>query len=45
MGENQVLSQGQIVGYVGSTGHSTGNHLHFEIRVDATPRDPLPYLP
>jgi murein DD-endopeptidase MepM/ murein hydrolase activator NlpD len=43
--EGQVLAQGQTLGYVGSTGHSTGNHLHFEIRVDASPRDPLPYLP
>jgi murein DD-endopeptidase MepM/ murein hydrolase activator NlpD len=43
--EGQPLAQGQTLGYVGSTGHSTGNHLHFEIRVDASPRDPLPYLP
>lgn len=45
VGEGQALTQGQVLGYVGSTGHSTGNHLHFEIRVDASPRDPLPYLP
>jgi murein DD-endopeptidase MepM/ murein hydrolase activator NlpD len=43
--EGQALAQGQVLGYVGSTGHSTGNHLHFEVRVDAHPRDPLPYLP
>jgi murein DD-endopeptidase MepM/ murein hydrolase activator NlpD len=43
--EGQALTQGQVLGYVGSTGHSTGNHLHFEVRVDAHPRDPLPYLP
>jgi murein DD-endopeptidase MepM/ murein hydrolase activator NlpD len=43
--EGQAVSQGQTLGYVGSTGRSTGNHLHFEIRVDASPRDPLPYLP
>ena len=43
--EGQVLNQGDVLGFVGSTGHSTGNHLHFEIRVDAQPRNPRPYLP
>jgi len=35
------IRQGQIVGYVGSTGNSTGNHLHYEIRVNGRPVDPL----
>ena len=36
---------GQDVGAVGSTGHSTGNHLHFEIRKEGKALDPKPYLP
>lgn len=39
------VSQGQVVGYVGCTGSCTGDHLHFEIRVNGSPQNPLAYLP
>lgn len=41
----QVVHQGQTVGLEGSTGNSTGPHLHFELRINQQPVDPSPYLP
>jgi murein DD-endopeptidase MepM/ murein hydrolase activator NlpD len=43
-GIGQQVSQGQVIGYVGCTGHCFGNHLHFEVRVNGSPVDPLGYL-
>jgi septal ring factor EnvC (AmiA/AmiB activator) len=40
----ESIAQGQLIGYVGCTGFCTGPHLHFEIRLNGSPVDPLGYL-
>ena len=43
--EGQMVKQGQVIGYVGTTGNSTGNHLHLEIRVNGQRTDPEAKFP
>ena len=42
--EGDRVTRGQQIGRVGSTGRSTGNHLHYEVRIDNSPVNPIPFM-
>jgi murein DD-endopeptidase MepM/ murein hydrolase activator NlpD len=44
VGVGQQVAQGQLIAYSGSTGHSTGPHVHFEVRINGGAVDPMGYL-
>ena len=44
VGQGQMVNKGDVLGYEGSTGYSTGPHVHFEVRINGKPNNPLNYI-
>lgn len=42
--KGDTVQAGQVIGYIDSTGNSSGSHLHFEVRINGDHKDPLPYI-
>jgi murein DD-endopeptidase MepM/ murein hydrolase activator NlpD len=44
VGYGSAVTTGQVIGLVGQTGHATGNHIHFEVRINGYATDPAPFI-
>ena len=44
VGQGKFVNKGEVIGYEGTTGYSTGPHVHFEVRINGKPNNPLNYI-